>query len=89
MADLEALIADGVRKAIVDCSDLEYISSYGIGLLLRAHKRLERLNGEVKLAAVQPKARQALELTKFDRVVSIHADLNLARQSCAPQAAAA
>jgi anti-anti-sigma factor len=45
----------GVDKIIVDCSRLEYISSYGIGVLVRLHKALMARGGDVKIAA-GPKA---------------------------------
>ena len=50
VADLEKLVDAGLSKIIVDCGGLGHISSYGIGVLLRLHKRLARHGGDVKLA---------------------------------------
>ena len=45
--DLEKLVDAGLRKIIVDCSELDYISSFGLGVLIRLHGRLARRGGDV------------------------------------------
>src|SRR5687767_6214900 len=42
VTDLEKIVDAGLRKIIVDCSGLDHISSFGIGVLLRVHKQLAR-----------------------------------------------
>ena len=39
---LESRIEDGRTKLILDCSDLEYISSMGLGMLMRVHSRMNQ-----------------------------------------------
>ena len=52
VSELEKLVDAGIRRIIVDCSRLQYVSSYGIAMLLRLHKRLAGHGGDVKLAAI-------------------------------------
>ncbi len=37
-------------KLIIDCGDLEYISSMGLGMLLRVNARMKKRGGDVKLS---------------------------------------
>ena len=39
--ELERVIVGGVHRLIVDCSKLEYVSSYGVAVLIRLHKHLD------------------------------------------------
>ena len=43
---LDALVDGGVSKIIVDCAPLTFISSYGIGLLVRMHNKLAARGGD-------------------------------------------
>ena len=47
----DRFIQAGCRKLIVDCTRLTYISSYGMGVLVRLHQKLAKRGGDVKLAA--------------------------------------
>ncbi len=63
---LEGVIEKGMYKIVVDMSALEYMSSAGFRALLAAQRQCKRYNrGEVILAAVPPRIREALELAGF------------------------
>jgi anti-anti-sigma factor len=51
--ELGTLIEGGQTKIVVDCTRLDYISSYGVGVLLRLHAKLAKRGGNVKLACVK------------------------------------
>lgn len=74
-----ALIDAGVRKIIVDCSALNFISSLGMSALLRIHKRMKDRGGEVKIAGVDTLVAQALALVHLDRVFGLYEDVDRAR----------
>ena len=78
------LIAAGVRKIIVDCSKLTYISTYGVGVLLRLHKRARAAGGEVKLACVHSRIVSLLHLLRLDRIFGVYPDVNAARLAFRP-----
>ena len=46
--ELGGLVEGGAGKLIVDCSRLGYISSYGIAILMRLHKKLARRGCEAR-----------------------------------------
>jgi anti-sigma B factor antagonist len=63
---LEALNGKGVYKLVIDMGALEYMSSAGFRALLSAQRNCKRYNrGEVILASVPPRIREALELAGF------------------------
>lgn len=63
---MDALIEKGIYKIVVDMSELEYMSSAGFRALLGAQRQCKRYNrGEVLLASVPVRIREALELAGF------------------------
>jgi len=69
---LEGLIADGVFKLVIDMSKLEYMSSAGFRALLAAQRQCKRYGrGEVLLASVPDRIREALELAGFTELFRV------------------
>lgn len=63
---MDGLINKGVYKFVIDMSGLEYMSSAGFRALLSAQRNCKRYNrGEVILAAVPTRIKEALELAGF------------------------
>jgi len=81
---LAKLVRGGVRKIIVDCSDLSYISSSGIGTLVLLHRRMSDHGGDVKIAGLTGMVAQVLSLTRMDRLFQIYPDVNRARLAFRP-----
>ncbi len=82
--DLEALVDAGMSQIIVDCSGLQHISSYGIAVLLRIHKRLARHGGDVKLAGVHSTIVRVLQITRMDTFFDFYPDVDRARLAFRP-----
>ena len=63
---LEGITGDGRFKIVVDMSDLEYMSSAGFRALLSGQRVCKRYNrGEIVLAVVPERVKEALELAGF------------------------
>lgn len=63
---LEAITEAGRFKIVLDCSELEYMSSAGFRALLTGQRTCKRYNrGELVLAAVPVRVSEALELAGF------------------------
>lgn len=72
---LDTLIDKGVYKLVIDMSALEYMSSAGFRALLSAQRSCKRYNrGEVVLAAVPDRIREALELAGFTELFKTFKD---------------
>ena len=60
-----------VRKLVIDCTGLGYISSVGVGVLVRLHKKLWTAGGHVKGASVRGPVFRILEMTKLAALFEI------------------
>lgn len=76
---LERLVDGGLSKLIIDCSKLDYISSYGIGVLLRLHQRLARQGGDVKVCAMKGIVSQVLQVSRLGSIFELYPDVGRAR----------
>ena len=65
---------DKVQGAVtLDCSRLEYISSAGLGVLLKTQKRLMASAGGLRLAGVNRHLRDIFQYSGFDQIFEIEA----------------
>lgn len=70
---LDAVITDeikGTEKLVVDCGALEYVSSAGLRVLLKAHKKLAGA-GSMKLTGVNETIMEVFEITGFTDILNI------------------
>lgn len=82
----EKIDASKVRF-VVDCGDLQYISSAGLGVFMGFIEDLRDRGGDLKICGLIPKVREVFELLGFDALFEIHdgRDAALASYSPAPQ----
>jgi len=57
----------------LDCSRLEYISSAGLGVLLKTQKRLSASHGKLRLAGVSRHLCDIFRYSGFDQIFEIEA----------------
>jgi len=63
---------DAVKgEIVIDLSGLEYISSAGLGVLLKTQKRLLGGAGKLRLAGVSPHLRDIFVYSGFDQLFEI------------------
>jgi anti-anti-sigma factor len=63
---------DGVDGTVtLDCSGLEYISSAGLGVLLKTQKRLLAADGKLRLAGLKPHIVDIFTYSGFDQLFEI------------------
>ena len=73
---LEATLADvlsGARELILDLRDIEYISSAGLRVLLKAQKSMCGTNGAMKLRNVPEAVLEVFDITDFSEFLTIEA----------------
>jgi anti-sigma B factor antagonist len=68
---LESRIEDGQKKLILDCDQVDFISSVGLGMLIRAHARMKKHGGDVRLAALQGGVAEVVHLTGLNQVFKL------------------
>jgi anti-sigma B factor antagonist len=57
----------------LDCRGLDYISSAGLGVLLKTQKRLMGAAGKLRLTGVSPHIRDIFTYSGFDQIFEIEA----------------
>ena len=70
------LIEKGNRKIIVDCDNLNYISSLGLGALVRVHARMKRRGGDVKVTGLKGPVADVFRVTMLYKVFSMYESVN-------------
>jgi anti-sigma B factor antagonist len=60
-------------EVTVDCAKLEYISSAGLGVLLKTQKRLMAASGKLRLVEVNRHLRDIFMYSGFDQIFEIQA----------------
>jgi anti-sigma B factor antagonist len=72
---LDGVIGLGGTGAVVDLADVSFIDSTTLGVLLRAHSRLQALGGRLVIVASDRRVLRTLEITGLDRVFPIERTL--------------
>ncbi len=74
--DFEAMlltrIAKGDDRLILDLTELEYISSAGLRVLLMAAKRVKAVEGRIVLCALRENIREVFEISGFLSLFEVH-----------------
>jgi anti-anti-sigma factor len=69
---LESVVLQRPRLLIVDLSDLSFMDSTGLRMLLRATRELDQQGGVLSLAAPQASVARVLQLTRADQLIPVY-----------------
>lgn len=61
---------------VIDCTDLDFIDSSGIGALVACLRKVMNTGGDIHLASVNAKVTMVLELTRANQILAIHATMD-------------
>ena len=78
--------AGDVRSIVLDFSQLEYMNSGGIGLLVTLLVRTQRAGQKLLAVGLSDHYRQILALTRLDEAIAIHDDEHAALAAAATPA---
>jgi len=68
---LLALIDGGEKRFVIDFSQLDYISSSGLRVLLMAAKRLRDANGKIVLSSLKDHIKEVFDIAGFSSIFPI------------------
>ena len=66
-----AAFAAVAGQCVLDCRELDYISSAGLGLLFGTHKRLVDAGGGLRLINLKPHIRELFAIAHFDSIFQL------------------
>lgn len=75
---MKGLLADGKTRCVIDFSELTYISSAGLRVLLAAAKQAKAAGGETSFAGVRGNVLAVIEMTGFDSILPMHETVDAA-----------
>jgi len=70
---VESSINSRIKNMILDFSELEYICSSGLRVIIQAAKKLRSLQGELVLCALEDYIQEVFEISGFDAFLKIFA----------------
>jgi anti-sigma B factor antagonist len=65
------LVSGGSSKIVLDCSDLEYVSSAGLRVILMAAKAAKAAGGDLKCCSMQDMVKKVFEISGFSVMIPI------------------
>jgi anti-sigma B factor antagonist len=78
---LHELIDSGRLSVVVDLTDVDWMNSSGLGILIGGLSALRKSGGDLRLASATEKIEEVLRITKLDRVFTVYANTNEAVDS--------
>ncbi|NBR62810.1 MAG: anti-sigma factor antagonist [Verrucomicrobia bacterium] len=69
---LLGVIDQGEKKLVIDCANLDFISSAGLRSLLLAVKKMKAAGGVIALAALQPHVKEVFDISGFSALFLIY-----------------
>jgi anti-sigma B factor antagonist len=70
---LARIVDSGEQALVVDLSEVTFVDSMALGVLLRTMKRMGARGGRLRLVVTRPETRRIFEITLLDRVLAIDA----------------
>lgn len=68
------LVEKGSVRLVIDCADITFVDSMGLGVLISLLRRARSRHGDVKVASLTDDVRTVFEITRLHRLFDICAD---------------
>lgn len=79
--EFKQIITNSTAPVLVDCCELDFIDSSGLGALVNAYQTAKSSDIQFLLFNLKPKVLSLLELTQLDQVLTICVDDDAAYQA--------
>ncbi|MEM9405604.1 MAG: STAS domain-containing protein [Acidobacteriota bacterium] len=70
---INEILGEGESKFVIDCRELEYVSSAGLRVLLMLARKLQGKGGALVLCSLSDSVREVLDISGFSRIFTIEA----------------
>jgi len=82
-------VAEGIRLLAFDLSDVDFLDSFGIGVIIGALKRLRQRGGDMVVVCPSRRIRRVFEICDLDKILALHDSIEQTSASPTAPAAAA
>jgi anti-sigma B factor antagonist len=69
---VDELIRGNRKKVVFDLSELNYVDSMGVGILVMCSGKLKRAGGELRMASLQPRIAELMKITRLDQILGFY-----------------
>ena len=70
--EINPILSESGVDLELDCSELDYISSSGLRVVLKAQKMISANKRQMKLTGVKPQIKKVFDMTGFSRFLKIN-----------------
>ncbi|MGA2215994.1 MAG: STAS domain-containing protein [Bryobacteraceae bacterium] len=85
---ISRLIEGGTRKLVIDLTQLDYMDSSGLGMLIFSGGRMQESGGRLRVAGAKGTVARVFQIAHADQVLQFDVDLETACRNLAAEAAA-
>jgi anti-sigma B factor antagonist len=78
---VEDLLKEHERKIIFDFSELKYLDSTGVGILVMCFGKVKQAGGELSVVGAQGIVEQTLKMTRVDQIVTLYSTVEAAAEN--------
>ena len=75
---VEELLKQNEKKVVMDFTDLKYIDSTGLGIVVFCSGKLSESGGELRVAGANPTIRNLFKITRIEKVMNLDDNLEAA-----------
>lgn len=72
------LVNAGTTRIVIDCANLTFIDSMGLGVLISLLRRVRTRDGDIKVAALSDEVKTIFEITRLHRLFDVCTDWDTA-----------
>jgi len=72
---VEVIVNKALKNLIFDLSDIDFMDSSGIGLIIGRYKFISALGGQVKIVCNNKQIEKLITMSGLKRLVEVHTDL--------------
>ncbi len=73
LSQMTRVVDEGVRKILVNCDKLDYVSSAGLRVLLTAAKQLKADDGELRICCLNDMVKEVFDISGFITIFNVFA----------------
>jgi anti-sigma B factor antagonist len=69
---VDKLIDESKKKVVFDLSELNYVDSTGLGIIVMCRGKMETAGGELRVASPQPRILELMKITHLDQIMHFY-----------------